>query len=172
MWCTVQWKIIIFHHKILWPTHARVRVGHKRNKIYICYSFLFCDHAIHTNLWYRKQTYNFCNIQDYLLFSSAMFICLFKINVVNAYGCQWSCQYLGCMKSIYHITNILSNKAVDSQITRLPTTVNMVNVIPLVGNRTVEIVTDHRTGVVLCMRQTNERRRYIVTSFLIGWAHT
>ena len=28
------------------------------------------------------------------------------------------------------------------------------------------------TWIILCMRSTNERRRYIVTSSLIGWAHT
>ena len=28
------------------------------------------------------------------------------------------------------------------------------------------------TGISLCMCPANERRRYIVTSFLIGWAHT
>ena len=28
------------------------------------------------------------------------------------------------------------------------------------------------TGIILCMRRANERRRYIVTSSLIGWAHT
>ena len=27
-------------------------------------------------------------------------------------------------------------------------------------------------GIISCMRPTNERRRYIVTSSLIGWAHT
>ena len=27
-------------------------------------------------------------------------------------------------------------------------------------------------GIILCMRPANERRRYIVTSPLIGWAHT
>ena len=27
-------------------------------------------------------------------------------------------------------------------------------------------------GIILCMRPANERRRYIVTSSLIGWAHT
>ena len=27
-------------------------------------------------------------------------------------------------------------------------------------------------GITLCMRQTNERRRYNVSSSLIGWAHT
>ena len=26
-------------------------------------------------------------------------------------------------------------------------------------------------GIILCMRPANERRRYNVTSFLIGWAH-
>ena len=28
------------------------------------------------------------------------------------------------------------------------------------------------TGIVLCMCPANERRRYIVTSSLIGWAHS
>ena len=28
------------------------------------------------------------------------------------------------------------------------------------------------TGIIVCMRPANERRRYIVTSSLIGWAHT
>ena len=28
------------------------------------------------------------------------------------------------------------------------------------------------TGIILCMRPANERRCYIVTSSLIGWAHT
>ena len=28
------------------------------------------------------------------------------------------------------------------------------------------------TEIILCMRAANERRRYIVTSYLIGWAHT
>ena len=28
------------------------------------------------------------------------------------------------------------------------------------------------SGIILFMRQANERRRYIVTSSLIGWAHT
>ena len=28
------------------------------------------------------------------------------------------------------------------------------------------------THIVLCMRSANERRRYIATSSLIGWAHT
>ena len=28
------------------------------------------------------------------------------------------------------------------------------------------------SGTILCMRPTNGRRRYIVTSSLIGWAHT
>ena len=27
-------------------------------------------------------------------------------------------------------------------------------------------------GIILCMRLANERRRYNVTSSLIGWAHT
>ena len=27
------------------------------------------------------------------------------------------------------------------------------------------------TGIILCMRSSNERRRYNVTSSLIGWAH-
>ena len=27
------------------------------------------------------------------------------------------------------------------------------------------------SGIILCMRPANERRRYIVTSFLIGWTH-
>ena len=27
-------------------------------------------------------------------------------------------------------------------------------------------------GIMLCMRPANERRRYNVTSFLIGWSHT
>ena len=27
-------------------------------------------------------------------------------------------------------------------------------------------------GIILCMRSANERRRYIVTSSLIGWMHT
>ena len=27
-------------------------------------------------------------------------------------------------------------------------------------------------GIILCMSPANERRRYIVTSPLIGWAHT
>ena len=27
-------------------------------------------------------------------------------------------------------------------------------------------------GIILCMRPANERRRYIITSSLIGWAHT
>ena len=27
-------------------------------------------------------------------------------------------------------------------------------------------------GIILCMRPTNERRRYNVTSSLIGWAHS
>ena len=27
------------------------------------------------------------------------------------------------------------------------------------------------TGIILHMRLANERRRYIVTSYLIGWAH-
>ena len=27
-------------------------------------------------------------------------------------------------------------------------------------------------GFILCMRPANERRRYLVTSFLIGWVHT
>ena len=30
----------------------------------------------------------------------------------------------------------------------------------------------HHAGIILCMRPANERRRYIVTSSLIGWAHT
>ena len=30
----------------------------------------------------------------------------------------------------------------------------------------------HISGIVLCMGSANERRRYIVTSSLIGWAHT
>ena len=29
----------------------------------------------------------------------------------------------------------------------------------------------HATGIILCMRPANERRRYNVTSSLIGWAH-
>ena len=28
------------------------------------------------------------------------------------------------------------------------------------------------TEIILCMHPANERRRYIVTSSLIGWAHT
>ena len=31
---------------------------------------------------------------------------------------------------------------------------------------------DGISGIILCMRPANERRRYIVTSSLIGWAHT
>ena len=30
----------------------------------------------------------------------------------------------------------------------------------------------YEPGIILCMRPANERRRYIVTSSLIGWAHT
>ena len=30
----------------------------------------------------------------------------------------------------------------------------------------------HNPGIILCMCPANERRRYIVTSSLIGWAHT
>ena len=29
-----------------------------------------------------------------------------------------------------------------------------------------------KSGIISCMRPANERRRYIVTSSLIGWAHT
>ena len=32
--------------------------------------------------------------------------------------------------------------------------------------------TSWTTGIILCMRPGNERRRYIVTPSLIGWAHT
>ena len=32
-------------------------------------------------------------------------------------------------------------------------------------------ITDY-AGIILCMRPSNERRRYNVTSSLIGWAHT
>ena len=28
------------------------------------------------------------------------------------------------------------------------------------------------SGIIFCMHTANERRRYIVTSFLIGWAHS
>ena len=28
-----------------------------------------------------------------------------------------------------------------------------------------------KSGIILCMRPANERRRYTVTSSLIGWAH-
>ena len=30
----------------------------------------------------------------------------------------------------------------------------------------------HYSGIILCMSSANERRRFIVTSSLIGWAHT
>ena len=40
---------------------------------------------------------------------------------------------------------------------------------PLYGNRDVG---QQWAGFILCMRPANERRRYIVTSSLIGWAHT
>ena len=30
----------------------------------------------------------------------------------------------------------------------------------------------YKSGIILCMRLANERRRYNVTSSLIGWAHT
>ena len=29
-----------------------------------------------------------------------------------------------------------------------------------------------KAGIILCMLSANERRRYIVTSSLIGWTHT
>ena len=29
-----------------------------------------------------------------------------------------------------------------------------------------------RSGIILCVCLANERRRYIVMSYLIGWAHT
>ena len=29
-----------------------------------------------------------------------------------------------------------------------------------------------KTGIILCLHPANERRRYIVTSSLIGWVHT
>ena len=31
---------------------------------------------------------------------------------------------------------------------------------------------DHQPGTILCMRRSNERRRYIATPSLICWAHT
>ena len=34
------------------------------------------------------------------------------------------------------------------------------------------ILLDPKSGIILWMRPANERRRYIVTSALIGWAHT
>ena len=37
---------------------------------------------------------------------------------------------------------------------------------------TALITTEYTRGTTLCMRPTNERWRYIVTSSLIGWAHT
>ena len=39
------------------------------------------------------------------------------------------------------------------------------------GNSTVCSLTQ-TAGIILCMHPPNERRRYIVTSFVIGWAHT
>ena len=35
----------------------------------------------------------------------------------------------------------------------------------------LEVSIDGFTEIILCMRPANERRRYIVTSYLIGWAH-
>ena len=35
-----------------------------------------------------------------------------------------------------------------------------------------KILHNNLTGIKLCMRPANERRRYIVTSSLIGWVHT
>ena len=32
--------------------------------------------------------------------------------------------------------------------------------------------TDRLSGIILGMRQANERRRYIVIMFSVGWAHT
>ena len=44
------------------------------------------------------------------------------------------------------------------------------------GPEVVEImqllVFNIHAGIFLCMRPANERRRYMVTSSLIGWAHT
>ena len=41
-----------------------------------------------------------------------------------------------------------------------------------VDNRLGPVSTCSISGIILCMRPANERRRYIVTSSLIGWAHT
>ena len=46
----------------------------------------------------------------------------------------------------------------------------------LPGTLIVPAVIGHRgiadAGIILCMHPANERRRYDVTSSLIGWAHT
>ena len=40
------------------------------------------------------------------------------------------------------------------------------------GISTVPLMGKYYAGIILCMRPANERWRYIVTSFLIDWAHT
>ena len=35
----------------------------------------------------------------------------------------------------------------------------------------IAVICHSQSGIILCMRPANERRRYIVTSSLIGWAH-
>ena len=47
-------------------------------------------------------------------------------------------------------------------------TITMFQAMP--GNTGVKFAEKYKTGVILYMR-SNERRRYIVTSSLIGWAH-
>ena len=40
------------------------------------------------------------------------------------------------------------------------------------GKNIIAAVRYMKTGIILCMRSANERRRYIVTSSLIDWVHT
>ena len=43
---------------------------------------------------------------------------------------------------------------------------------PKTKKLTLKEQTNEEAGIILCMRSANERRRYIITSSLNGWAHT
>ena len=44
-------------------------------------------------------------------------------------------------------------------------------IIRIVKQEIYGLVHDSRTGIIVCMRPANERRRHNVASSLIGWAH-
>ena len=56
-------------------------------------------------------------------------------------------------------------------MSQLKLSYNNINVYIAIFKSKNVIFSTKDTGIILCMRPTNERRRYIVTSSLIGWVH-